>query len=55
LQTHIKNSPINGHWEKITEDEYKSIKDSIKTKIETRDEFTYYYKWNNIGRMRGNS
>lgn len=57
IVTHIKNSPINGHWEPITETEYTSLPSNIKVrkKEETRDKINFYYVWDTIGRMRGNS
>ena len=32
IVTHIKNSPINGHWEPITETEYTSLPSNIKVR-----------------------
>ena len=57
ILTHIKNSPINGHWEPITKEEYDNLKDypKVRRKKETRDQITFYYVWDTIGRMRGNS
>jgi len=49
LITHIKNSPINGHWKRVSEEVYKEFKGEKKIQN------TCYYIWENVGRLRGNS
>ena len=59
IQTHIKCSPINGHWELIGKDMYDKLKAQnsqfIRLKKDIRGNTTSYFMWNNVGRMRGNS
>lgn len=53
IKTHIKNSPITGYWKNVKKDEYDS---SVSKKyIDTREGNNYYYVWDNVTRVRGNS
>jgi len=56
VTTHIACSPMEGHWKAVTKEVYEqAVENKQKRKKDTRGETTFYYVWDNVGRLRGNA